>query len=212
MAQPSTSGFFDSSLTGAYNYPQEPDTLDIDPPQSDTEYSDDQVDSNEGEISLDTLEKLEQTEDMHYQETVRSIRSFMRWNHIPTFEGDLGEPEKSNNPWKGKTPKCPARIPVAMPPDDWLCQKLVLEKLNTVVAEGYPSRAQDSVEEDQKDQFVKVSKSQSRRYQMHTIKPEGPHHPGKTLFSWHNTEEKVKSQFPALLKPLPTRPRVHHIP
>ena len=97
-----------------------------------------------------------------------------------------------------------------MPPDDWLCQNL--EELNTVVAEGYPSRAQDSAEEDRKDQFVKVPKSQSRRYQMHTIKPKGPHRPGKTLFSWHNTEEKVKSQFPALLKPLPTRPRVHHKP
>ena len=48
-------GFFESSLTGAYNYPQEPDTLDIDPPQFDTEYSDDQVDSDKGEISLDKL-------------------------------------------------------------------------------------------------------------------------------------------------------------
>ena len=132
----------------------------------------------------------EQTEDMNYRETVRSIRSFMGWNHIPTFESDLSEPEKSNNPWKGKLPKRPARISVAMPPDDWLCQKL--EKLNTVVAEGYPSRSQDSAGL-KKDQFVKVPKSQNRWYQMHMIRPE-------TLFSWHNSEAKVNSQFPRIVK------------
>ena len=56
MTQPSTSGFIDSFLTGAFNYPLEPDGLDIDRQQSDAEYSDDQADSDEGEISLDTLE------------------------------------------------------------------------------------------------------------------------------------------------------------
>ena len=116
--------------------------MDIDPPPSEASFSDDQV-SDEGEISSDTLDRPEQTEDMNYRETVRSICSFMGWHHIPTFESDLSEPDKSNNPWKGKLPKRPARISVAMPPDDWLCQKL--EKLNTVVAEGYPSRSQAKV-------------------------------------------------------------------
>ena len=162
LAQPSSSGqappvvqassslFGDSTVTGAYRTPPEPDTLDIDPPLSEASYSEDQV-SDEGEISSDILERPEQTEDMNYRETVRSIRSFMGWNHIPTFESDLSEPDKSNNPWKGKLPKRPARISVAMPPDDWLCQKL--EKLNTVVAEGYPSRAQDSAGL-KKDHFI----------------------------------------------------------
>ena len=158
VAQPSSSLFGDSALTGAYRTPTEPDTLDIDPPLSEASYSDDQ-DEDEGEISSDNLERPKQTEDMNYQETVRSIRSFMGWNHIPTFESDLSEPDKSNNPWKGKLPKRPARISVAMPPDNWLCQKL--EKLNTVVAQGYPSRAQDSAGL-KKDQFVKAPKSQNR--------------------------------------------------
>ena len=171
--------------------------MDIDTPLSVASYSDDHVSSDEGEISSDTLDKPEQTEDMNYRETVRSIRSFMGWNHIPTFESDLSEPDKSNNPWKGKLPKRPARISVAMPPDDWLCQKL--ENLNTVVAEGYPSRAQDFAGL-KKDQFVKVPKSQSRWYQMHMIKPDGPHHPGKTLFRWHDSEAKVNSQFPRIIK------------
>ena len=184
--QTSSSLFGDSTVSDAYRAPPEPDTLDIDPSLSEASYSEDQV-SDEGEISSDTLDRPEQTEDMNYRETVRSIRSFMGWNHIPTFESDLSEPDKSNNPWKGKLPKRPARVSVAMPPDDWLCQKL--EKLNTVVAEGYPSRAQDSAGL-KKDQFVKVPKSQNRWYQMHMIRPEGPHRPGKTLFSWHNSEAK----------------------
>ena len=66
----------------------------------------------------------------------------MGWHHIPAFETDFSEPDKSNNPWKGKNPRKPTRISVAMPPDDWLCQKL--ERLNLTVAEGYPSRSQDS--------------------------------------------------------------------
>ena len=45
------SGFTSSALAGAYNYPPELNTLNIEPPQSDTEYSDTQADSDEGEIS-----------------------------------------------------------------------------------------------------------------------------------------------------------------
>ena len=35
---------------------------------------------------------------------------------------------------------------------------------------------------------------------MHMIRLEGPHRPGKTLFSWHNSEAKVNSQFPRIVK------------
>ena len=121
----------------------------------------------------------------------------MGWDHIPTFESDLSELDKSNNPWKGKNPKRPSRISVAMPPDDWLCQKL--ELLNCTVAEGYPSRSQDSASLE-KDQFVKMPKSQSSWYQMHLIKPDGPRRPGRTVFTWHNAEAKVNSQFPQITK------------
>ena len=118
----------------------------------------------------------------------------MGWSHIPVYESDLSEPDKSNNPWKGKNPQKPARISVAMPPDDWLCQKL-----NTTVAEGYPSRAQDSAGL-KKDQFIKIPKSQSRWYQMHTLWSGGPHRPRKSLFSWSDNEAKVNSQFPRIIE------------
>ena len=75
---------------------------------------------DEGELS-DSGDKPEVTEDMNYRETVRSMRWFMGWNHIPVFEADFSELDKSNNPWKGKVPKLPARVSVAMPPDNWLC-------------------------------------------------------------------------------------------
>ena len=98
-----------------------------------------------------------------------------------------------------------------MPPDDWLCQKL--EKLNTTVAEGYPSRAQDSAGL-KKDQFIKIPKSQSHCYQMYTIKQDGPHRPGKNLFSWSGSEAKVNSQFPRIIKAAsysPSGPPSRHI-
>ena len=182
-------------MAGAFSLPPEPDDVDFDRPHSGSDVSCDHSESDEGKISF-TLEHPDQTEEMNYRETVRSIRSFMGWTHIPDFESDLNEPDKSHNPWKGKIPKRPARISVAMPPDDWLCQKL--EWLNTVVAEGYPSRAQDSAGL-KKDQFVKIPNSQARWYQMHTIRQDGPHRPGKKLFSWHNTEAKVNSQGPPSL-------------
>ena len=125
----------------------------------------------------------------------------MGWTHIPDFESDLNEPDKSNNPWKRKNPKRPAHISVDMPPDDWLCQKL--ERLNTVVAEGDPSRAQDSAGL-KRDQFIKVPKSQARWYQMYTIKQDGPHRPGKKLFSWHNTEAKLTPSSQGLPRLRPT--------
>ena len=150
----------------------------------------------EGQLS-DSNDTPEQTEDMSYRVTVRSVRSFMGWHHIPTFETDYTEPDKSNNPWKGKNPKKPTRISVAMPPDNWLCQKL--ERLNLTVAEGYPSRSQDSGGL-KRDQFVKVPKTQSKWYKMHMLKPEGTQRPGRSDFSWRNTEAKVNSQFPRITK------------
>ena len=136
--------------------------------------------SDDGQLS-DSTEMPEQTEDMSYRETVRSIRSYMGWHHIPAFETDYSEPDKSNNPWKGKNPRKPTQISVAMPPDDWLCQKL--ERLNLTVAEGYPSRSQ-VLAGLKRDQFIKVPKSQEKWYKIYLLKPDGPHRPGRSVFNW----------------------------
>ena len=89
--------------TGPEDYPQASaySELPYDPEDSD-HYS--ASEPNEEALS-DTGEKQEVTEDMNYRKTVRSVRSFMGWNHIPVFEADFSEPDKSNNPWKGKVPR-----------------------------------------------------------------------------------------------------------
>ena len=119
----------------------------------------------------------------------------MGWHHIPTFESDYSEPNKSNNLWKGKQPRKPTRISVAMPPDDWLCQKLECLNCNRRI----PVAAQDSAGL-KRDQFIKVPKSQSGWYKMHLMKPEGPHRSGRSVFSLHKTEAKVNSQFPRITR------------
>ena len=67
-AQPSTSGFSDLPVAGSYRCAPEPDTFDLEHLLSDTEYSDDEPDSGEGEVSSDTVDKPELTEDVNCRE------------------------------------------------------------------------------------------------------------------------------------------------
>ena len=83
------------SFTGAFNLPPEPDEIDFDDPLAGSDVSTDHSGYDEGEISSDNIERPDQTEEMNYRETVRSIRSFMGWTHVPDFESDLNEPDKS---------------------------------------------------------------------------------------------------------------------
>ena len=56
---------------------------------SDTELTGDEGSvAEEGEVSSDLVDRQDQTEDMTYRETVRSVRSFMGWNHIPVYESE----------------------------------------------------------------------------------------------------------------------------
>ena len=47
---------------------------------------------------------------------------------------------------------------------------------------------------------MKVPKSQGKWYKMHLMKPEEPHRPGCSVFSWRNSEAKVNSQFPRITR------------
>ena len=135
---------------------------------------------------------------MSYRETVRSIRAFMGWNFIPDFEFEYSDPDKSNNPWHGKNPKTSSKVSVAMPADDWLCQKL--ERINLTVAEGYPSRSQEAGGLCT-DQFIRTPKPQDKWYPMHKLKTDGPQRPGRKLFNWHGSEAKLNAQFSRIVKP-----------
>ena len=107
--------------TGACAY-QSPD--ESSPYEQVSDYDDDDRDwcgeisgSDDGHLS-DSTEAPEQTEEMSYRETVWSMHIYMGWHHIPTFETNYSEPDKSNNPWKGRNPRKPTRVSVAMPLDD----------------------------------------------------------------------------------------------
>ena len=171
-----------------------------DDPEDSEHYSYSEPDK--GELS-DNGDKQEVTEDMNYRETDRSVRSFMGWNHILVFETSV-------NRTKATTPgrvKCLSVLP--------MCQSQCHQTI------GYAKSCRDSVPLWQRaippevkipaalkrDQFIKMPKSQSRWYQMHTIKPDTPHCPDKSVFSWRNTEAKMNSQFPRItnlfLVPLP---------
>ena len=76
------------AFPGAFNLPPEPDDVDFDNPLAGSDVSSEpseRSDSDEGEILSDTLERPDQTEEMNYRETVRSVRSFMGWTHIRTL-------------------------------------------------------------------------------------------------------------------------------
>ena len=139
----------DQFYGGACAYLPEADDIPYDEKHySETEKSGTLSELKEDQLS-DSVEKMEQTEDMTYRETIRSVHSYMGWHHISTFESDDTEPNKSNNPWR-KSQEANQDFS-GHAPDDWLCQKL--ERLNLTEAEGYPSRAQHSAGL-KRDQFI----------------------------------------------------------
>ena len=134
---------------------------------------------------------------MNYRETVRAVRAFLGWSHIPDFELSASDRDRSDNPWKGKHPRKTGKISVELPADDWLCHKM--ERLNTRVVEGYPSRSQESAGL-KVDQFVRTPKSQAKWYQQYRIRQDTNVRPGKTIFSWSDSEAHLNSQFSRIAK------------
>ena len=135
---------------------------------------------------------------MNYRETVRSVRSFLGWSHIPDFEASASDADnRSDNPWKGKHPRRSGKVSVELPADDWLCYKM--EKLNTRVAEGYPSRSQEAAGLKQ-DQFIRTPKSQAKWYTQSRLKQDINQRPGRTIFGWSGSEARLNSQFSRIAK------------
>ena len=170
-----------------------------DPALSDEEPLPDRSDKDSGEEGeLSDSEVVERNEEMNYRETVRSVRSFLGWSHIPDFEAAVGDTDnRSDNPWKGKHPRRTGKVSVELPADDWLCYKM--EKLNTWAAEGYPSWAQEAAGLKQ-DQFIRAPKSQAKWYTQSRIKQDGNQRPGRTIYGWSGSEARLNSQFSCIAK------------
>ena len=76
-----------------------------DQPEQDTSYSDHAI-----------------GEDQNYCETVRGLRAFMGWSHIPDLE--YSPATRADNPWSGHRAQPVGKVSVLLPPEDWLCKKL----------------------------------------------------------------------------------------
>ena len=87
--------------------------------------------------------------------------------------------------------------PVHLPADDWLCQKI--ERLNVWAAECYPSRSQESAGLKQ-DQFIRTPKSQAKWYKQSCLRPEDPQRPGRSVFSWSDSEARLNAQLSRVTK------------
>ena len=136
------------------------------------------------------------SEEQNYRETVRGVRAFMGWTHIPDLE--YSPSSKSDNPWVGHRAQPVGKVSVDLPPEDWLCRKL--ETLNLVLLEGYPSKSSEPGGL-HVDQFLRPPKSQNRWYGIHPAEPTDPLRPRKSVNTWPNDAAKLNSAFPRICKP-----------
>ena len=128
----------------------------------------------EGELSeledqpdvIDTETDRAISEDQNYRETVRGVRAFMGWSHIPDLE--YSPATRADNPWVGHRSQPVGKVSVLLPPEDWLCKKL--ENLKLVLIEGYPSKSSEPGGLHM-DQYLRPPKSQSRWYGIHRPNP-----------------------------------------
>ena len=99
------------------------------------------LEAEEGDFSEDPEfeQELPTSEEQTYRETMRGIRSFMGWSHIPDM--DSSNPS-DDNPFAGPKAPLPSKVSVQMPTEDYLCRKL--SKLNLTMTEGYPSRTTEA--------------------------------------------------------------------
>ena len=150
---------------------------------------DDQPDSDSGD-----KDKV-LSEDQNYRETVRGVRAFMGWTHIPDLE--YSPTSRTDNPWIGHRSQPVGKVSVLLPPEDWLCKKI--ENMNLVLIEGYSSK---SLEPGglHMDQFLRPPKSQSRWYGIHPAEPKDPTRPGKYVISWPNDAAKINSAYARITK------------
>ena len=108
------------------------------------------------------------SEEQNYRETVKVVRAFMGWSHIPDLE--YSPASRTDNPWVGHRAQPVGKVSVVLPPEDLLCRKL--ETLNLVLIEGYPSKSSEPGGL-HVDQFLRPPKSQNRWYGIHPFRTQG---------------------------------------
>ena len=127
------------------------------------------------------------SEEQSYRETMRGIRSYMGWTHIPDM--DSGTKSSDDNPFAGPKLQSPGKVSVSLPTDEWLCSKL--NKLNLTLVQGYPSRTTEAGTL-QRDQFVRTAKSQPKWYHLHT---EAKKDSSDSVKSWNTGSSWLNSTY-----------------
>ena len=146
----------------------------------------------EGELSEDQEANLSDhdqslSEEQSYRETMRGIRSYMGWNHIPDI--DSGATTSEDNPFAGPKLHTPGKVSVNLPTDKWLCKKM--SKLNLTLVQGYPTRASEAGGL-LKDQFVHPPKSQGKWYGFQANPKKDS---DQTISSWHTRSSRLNSTY-----------------
>ena len=140
----------------------------------------------EGELSEDqdiTVTEQEQSisEEQTYGETMRGIRSFMGWSHVPDMDSSTNTSD--DNPFAGPKASVPGKVLVQKPTEDWLCRKL--SKFNITLVEGYSSHSSEAGGL-LKDQFLRLAKSQAKWYGLFS---------DQTVSSWNTDASKLNSSY-----------------
>ena len=166
--------------------------MDVDSASESASMPDLSVKSEEGELSdLDpdnSLSDVDQapSEEQTYRETMRGIRAYMNWNHIPDLDTTLASAE--DNPFAAPKIQPAGKISVQLPTDDWLCRKM--DRLNLTLTQGYPSKGSEPGGL-QRDQFIKPTKSQGRWYGLHPSQDK----PAGSVSFWHSDNAKINNTF-----------------
>ena len=143
---------------------------------------------DEGELSDDqelTEQDTPTSEEQTYRETMRGIRAFMGWSHVP--EIDSSNPS-DDNPFAGPKAPAPSKIAVHMPTEEWLCKKL--SKLNITLVEGYPSRTAEAGSLPM-DHFLRPPRSQAKWYGLYAEQQTDQ----TKVISWNTGHSKLNSSF-----------------
>ena len=126
------------------------------------------------------------SEEQSYRETMRGIRSYMGWTHIPYIDSNSNT--SYDNPFAIPKLYTPGKVSVQLPTGEWLGPKL--SKLNLTLTDGYPSCSPEAGGL-QRDQFLKP-RSQAKWYSCHSQQKSDT---TETVTSWNTDSPKLNSAY-----------------
>ena len=132
-------------------------------------------------------------EEQTLRETVRAVRGYMEWNHIPDIDSSANS---EDDPFTFRA-KPVGKVSLKMPADTWICKKL--ETLSLTLKSGYPSGSVDPSPLP-RDHLLRHPTTAARWYDLFQGQDSSSSHGSSTLF-WHGTPAKNNSTLPRVLKP-----------